>query len=91
MTVQRVPSGHVPLTVHPWSSSATAPDVPGAGVVTPEQAGASSHAGAGTPLRLNSAEGLNPAAYLRHFDSIGSVKQVYLEQNKTQYLEAPTV
>ena len=65
VTVQRVPSGHVPLTVHPWSSSATGPDVPGAGVVvTPEQAGAASHAGAGAPLRLNSAEGLNPAAYL---------------------------
>ena len=65
MTVQRVPSGHVPLTVQPWSSSAVAPDVPGAGVVvTPEQAGGSSHAGAGAPLRRNEAEGLKPGAYL---------------------------
>ena len=65
VTVQRVPSGHVPSTVHPWSSSAAAPAVPGAGVVvTPEQAGGSSHAGAGAPFRLNAAVGLNPGAYL---------------------------
>ena len=65
MTVQRVPSGHVPSTVHPWSSSAAAPAVPGACVVvTPEQAGGSSHAGAGAPFRLNAAVGLNPGAYL---------------------------
>ena len=59
VTVQSVPSGHVPSTVHPWSSSASAPTVPGAGVlVTPEQAGA------GAPFRPNTAVGLNPGAYL---------------------------
>ena len=68
VTVQSVPSGHVPSTVHPWSSSAAAPAapaVPGAGVVvTPEQAGGSSHAGAGAPFRLNAAVGLKPGVYL---------------------------
>ena len=70
MTVQRVPSGHVPLTVHPWSSSALTTDDGAIVVVTPEQAGASSQAGAGEPLRLNSAWGLNPGAYLDKWENV---------------------
>ena len=63
MTVHIVPSGHVPMLVHPWSSNAAADE--GAAVVSPEQAGGVSQAGARAPLRLYSAVGLNPGSYLR--------------------------
>ena len=86
MTVQRVPSGHVPSTVHPWSSSAAAPAVPGACVVvTPEQAGGSSHAGAGAPFRLNMAVGLNPGAYLGR--SHVSERLIINERRRTNFSE----
>ena len=47
-----VPSGQDPATVHPWLLSSK---LAAAVVVTPEQAGAASHAGADTPLRLYTA------------------------------------
>ena len=52
VTVHSVPSGQDPATVHPWLLSSK---LAAAVVVTPEQAGAASHAGADTPLRLYTA------------------------------------
>ena len=72
MTVQSVPPGQDPATVHPWLLSSA---LDAAVVVTPEQAGAASHAGADTPLRLYTARAGEVQSCQRNFAKLNSARR----------------